>query len=160
MGPDPLVYSSSPPKFLALGMKVVIPGTTALYLKKCGCRVLEKHMNCVAEAKRNNAVAMWGIVFKKIATFTVMVDTSNGEPLCPETPMFIGLGEAGGCYLRFCRNASGAMYFRGGQYRFSLQRFLAGSKAQLTESFSVWLPAWLDHHHRSRHRVGGCHYTT
>ncbi|KAF8301692.1 hypothetical protein TcYC6_0049490 [Trypanosoma cruzi] len=94
MGPDPLVYSSSPPKFLALGMKVVIPGTTALYLKKCGCRVLEKHMNCVAEAKRNNAVAMWGIVFKKIATFTVMVDTSNGEPLCPETPMFIGLGEA------------------------------------------------------------------
>ncbi|RNF20575.1 uncharacterized protein Tco025E_03750 [Trypanosoma conorhini] len=94
MGPDPLVYSSAPPKFLALGMKVMIPGTTALYLKNWGCRLLEKHMNCVAEAKKNGAVAMWGIVFKKVATFTVVVDTLSGEPLSSETPVFVGVGEA------------------------------------------------------------------
>ncbi|ESL05687.1 hypothetical protein TRSC58_06654 [Trypanosoma rangeli SC58] len=94
MGPDPLVYSSAPPKSLACGTKVIIPGTTSLYLKSWGCRLLERHMNCKAEAKRHNAVAMWGIVFKKVAAFTVVVDTLNGEPLSSETPMFIGVGEA------------------------------------------------------------------
>ncbi|KAH9578727.1 HECT domain [Trypanosoma melophagium] len=94
MGANPLVHGSAPPIKTVVGMNVMIPGTTGLYLKSLGCRVFEKHMNCIVESKENNALVLWGVVYKKTATFTVTVDTLNGEPLYLDTPMFIGIGEA------------------------------------------------------------------
>ncbi|KEG15571.1 hypothetical protein DQ04_00031050 [Trypanosoma grayi] len=94
MGTHPLVYSSAPPKCISVGMDLVIPGTSALYLKSRGCRMDEKRINCVAESRESRAMAMWGIVFKKTATFTVVVETLSGEPLCLDSSMFVGIGEA------------------------------------------------------------------
>ncbi|KAH8605020.1 SPRY domain [Trypanosoma vivax] len=94
MGSNILVYSGMPPTRIHVGMNVAFSAASVIYLKSSGCWISEKQMNCAAEALEDGAMAMWGIVFKKVGTFTVLVGTSDGEALSADTPTFVGIGEA------------------------------------------------------------------
>ncbi|SCU65561.1 SPRY domain/HECT-domain (ubiquitin-transferase), putative [Trypanosoma equiperdum] len=94
MGSNLLVSNNTPPSKLDVGMSVVIPAVCAFYLKSEGCCVDERRMHCVAVSSGINALTVWGIAYKHRAVFTVTINTTDGEPLDPVVPTFIGIGEA------------------------------------------------------------------
>ncbi|KAK7196112.1 SPRY domain/HECT-domain (ubiquitin-transferase) [Novymonas esmeraldas] len=91
----PIAYSTTTPATVERGMEVTIPAASAMYLRSSGCRMLEAKMNCVAEAVEDNALCAWGLVSQDDSeSFTVVIDTVDGSPLSPDSPVFVGLGPA------------------------------------------------------------------